>query len=397
MKIDVSLPRRLSAATVAHGLFATQNVVLVFAAARSFPPVEFGRFALLLTLFTLGQGLARGLLGEPLALVPGRAAKRSQELIYLTCVAAAGLGVVMAVLAYGLGFPFVLVGMTTVVAVLADWNRYTYFAKGRPGPVVTSDTLWLVVQLATLLGWHLVVGQIDAIVLFVAWLLGSGTSLAWSTVDLRTFAHSKDAVNARWVTKVGWRFATEYLLMAGPVNLLMLFVAAAGNVEGVGHFKAAQTLVGPLNLLVLTGMSNLTPELARDQSASHQEHRRVWRNYSLAMTVSVSIGLAILMPLPESFLQHLVGAQAEHVKPFIVGLSLERAALGFVLPRLASMRAWDQLVRATRYRLYIGGSVLGAGAVGGIMAGALGVVFASAFVYLVSAMVFRLRNLLVSS
>lgn len=144
---------------------------------------------------------------------------------------------------------------------LQDWQRRYYFVQEKAGSAFIVDVISYGGQVA-LLGIAYVSDMLDVATAF--WIIAGASSAAFAA----GFLHDRLQpvfVHARSVLREGWRTGRDYLAAwqfqwVGTQGVLM-FGAGIVGAEGVGGIRAAQNIVGPINILFLA-MENVVPVVA---------------------------------------------------------------------------------------------------------------------------------------
>lgn len=156
--------------------------------------------------------------------------------------------------------------ITAVIAAmlafqLHDWQRRYYFVKEKAGSAFLIDIISHGGQV-TLLGTAFLLDKLDVAMAF--WII-AGTSFTAFIVGFMRDSLSPVFSHAKKVLRDGWRTGRDYLVAwqlqwLGTQGVLM-FSAGVVGAEAVGGIRAAQNIVGPINILFLA-MENVVPVIA---------------------------------------------------------------------------------------------------------------------------------------
>lgn len=144
---------------------------------------------------------------------------------------------------------------------LQDWQRRYYFVQERPKSALFIDTMSYGAQV-TLLGVCYLNNILNVANAF--WII-AGASFTTFAVGFARDSLIPVFLHAKNVLKEGWRTGRDYLVAwqlqwMGTQGVLMVSAGAIGA-EPVGGIRAAQNIVGPINIIFLA-MENVVPVVA---------------------------------------------------------------------------------------------------------------------------------------
>jgi O-antigen/teichoic acid export membrane protein len=247
------------------------------------------------------------------------------------------------------GAALVAMGLVLPLVVLQDGWRGVLIGAGRPAAAALNDSIWTVSQFAAV-GLLLAAGGSSASALVLTWGLTGGLAAVFGIIQTGALPRLQDT--RRWL--IGhWNqsgfYVAEWVLVLGATQISLLVVAASGSVRDIGALRAAQVLLGPLNLLAISAYDFLMSELARRPKKRKRELVRA------AVLTSGALGLiclswgAVLLALPNSIGRQLLGDTWELTRvvlpasilwacaivlstgPAVVLRVLGRARVGFVI------------------------------------------------------------------
>lgn len=276
--------------------------------ARVLGPEAFGMFVLLQALMIYVNSFQFALIFQPMMSaapqLPGPDRDKYLQGVFalqlsLSCVLGIAVAAV-ALFAHAFGLEK-LVGLapSVIVALIAamlafqlqDWQRRYYFVQEYPKGAFLNDLIsygsQVVLLVLVLLGGRLNVASafwIIAVTSFAAFLIG--------------FLHDRVQPvfsHARAVLSEGWRTGRDYLMAwqlqwMGTQGVLMIGAGAVGA-QAAGGVRAAQNIIGPINIL-FQAMENVVPVIAArhyGQTGLAGLSHYIWR--------ITSIGTALLLPL----------------------------------------------------------------------------------------------------
>ena len=279
--------RRLLAWSLASQVLSSaSNFLMTLLVARTLGAEDFGRFAMVMSIYIFALLLVRASVGQVLLLQPS-ASVGSRSVYAFTSVAAAvvTLGVGLLV---GLSAPLLAITCLAVTSSLVqDGVRYRAFAAGTPRRAVASDAvwcLWMLIPLAaaSVLSTGTVVG-----------LWGSGALVATFAVERAGALRVSLGACRSWAREhrhSAGPYGLESLVFLGSGQVLLVLVAIISGLAAVGQIKAGQLVLSPL-VSIATGLSVATTVLAR------QRYERDGRGPAAVVVVAMSSLLAAVTAL----------------------------------------------------------------------------------------------------
>ena len=364
-----------------QALSSLTNAALSILIARSVDANAFGAFAVCFTIYSLALGCARSLVFEPLAVrfsdapeAEFRAAKKSA----LAAATLFGIGVGLVLLALApvqspeLRDPMIALALTLPGLMLQDALRLAFIAEGRPQAATVNDLVWGVLQLGAAAA--LLLTDIPSATLFVAtWGAAAGVAAADGLVRDRTRPAFRTAF--RWLRAhfdLSRFFVGEYLAIMGAFQVAILLVGVIGGVDDVGALRAAQVLLGPLNILMFAIVSFSIPELVRRKS----EPPRRLVLYALGLSgfhfLGTLIWSALLLALPDSAGRQLLGDAWEGGREVLPAMAVTMAAVGAAIGAACMLRALGAVRETFRQSMLLAPLLLVFGLVGVWQGGAKG-------------------------
>lgn len=334
--------------------FLLSVMVLAVASAR-----EFATFAVGLTAYVFVLQLVRATVGVSITLLysePGTHVDGQR--------AAAGVAVAAAFLAgvatlAGSAWAaqgraqLVVLGLALPFLVWQDVARYACFADGRPELAAAADGLWLALAVAGSIvafasGWA------SATVLLAVW-AASGTVSAF-TAGLRLGLLPHFGAAGRWLgahRALSRQLAVEFLVSAGSHYAVYLVLAGLAGAGQLGRLKAAQTVLGPVVVLILGGAALGVPESVRAADDRRRLRALATRLSLLLGAGAVAWGAAAWVALPRIgpslFPETWSGARA-----LVPGLTLFTVAMGAAIGSTGALRAVNENAWLVRVRAVSG-------------------------------------------
>lgn len=274
----ISRHRHAKWALADQSVVSGSNFVTGIMLARFLGPESFGIFVLLQSVVLYFNSFQSALIFQPMMSAAPQLSDQHrsnylQGVFALQLMLCGGLSLLIGIAAWVI-YAFDLhiklgIDANIVAAVIAallafqlqDWQRRYYFVQEKAGAACFIDTISYGGQVA-LLGIAYVSQALDVAMTF--WIIAAASFTAFIVGFLR---HSLLPVfpHACAVLRDGWRTGRDYLVAwqlqwLGSQGVLM-FSAGVVGAEAVGGIRAAQNIVGPINILFLA-MENVVPVIA---------------------------------------------------------------------------------------------------------------------------------------
>lgn len=309
---------------------------------------EFATFSLCLTTYLLLAVLYRALVLIPVTLLysdershPGttEAEERSATgLGVITGCTAALLILGIAVLVDDQQGQFIVLAAAVPFLFYQDSVRYVAFARGCPSVAAASDGLWFALQLVGS-GFAFTQGWASAQSLFAVWVISGAIAGVVSGRRLRLLPRVSSGVS--WV-RLHWHLCSklflECLVTSGGYYATLYGLVLVSTADQLGHLKAAQTLLGPVSVLLLGGAALGVPESVRSRTDARSLRRFSLRLSFFLTAVSLLCGAVVYVSLP-SFGPSLFPSVWSDARPLIPLLVVFNSALGMSTGPIAGVRA----------------------------------------------------------
>ncbi|MCW2616116.1 MAG: Membrane protein involved in the export of O-antigen and teichoic acid [Frankiales bacterium] len=302
------------------------NLLLSLLVARSLSADGFGAFAVAFTVYAFLVGAGRALIAQPLVV---RYASQGTAAFHDASRSATGAAAALGAVAGGvtlasgflLGGPtgacLVAIGVLLPGLLLQDMWRAVFVSEGRPAAALVNDVAWGVAQFA-LVGCFLLLDQRSAVAMLVGW--GGAALVAAVLGGFQFRGHPQVRSSVSWMRQqrdlVGY-YAASFLAVMGANQLTMLLIAGLGEPSDVGALRAAQVVLGPLNLLGYSISAFALPEISRRQLGGAAALKAAVAISALMVLADVAWGLTLLY-LPDSVGESLLGdswSNAQEVLP----------------------------------------------------------------------------------
>ena len=271
-------PNRATFAVTDQVVSSGSNFLVSVAVGRFGGPSELGGFAVALFVWLAIIGINRAVLTEPLIIVEptldtrsnlrrALAAQLAVGLVLGAVVAAVGL-ILLAVGVPGIGGPLVALGVILPMLLTQDLWRALSFGVHRPDRALVNDLVFTGVQVV-LMGGLIVAGFTSSPWFVVAWGIGATAGVVVGMVQF----HSKPATwpriellrelwpMSRWLLR-------DFATLFGAREAYLLVVAAFVTGAEFGGLRAAESLVGPSYVILLSGGNVGLPGATR----TYREH-----------------------------------------------------------------------------------------------------------------------------
>lgn len=298
-----------------QALSSLTNAGVAIVVALSVDRDNFGAFSLALVTFSFVVGLGRALVGEPFMV---RYSAVDEERRRRAMSRASGTALSFGLLAASACFVVcLLTGGATRQAYLAlalslpglcvqDTWRHMFFAAGRPAAATVNDLVWTVLQFGAL-GVLLLSGNRSMFLITLSWGVSAGIAALAGMVQ--TGVVPRPAATGVWMRQtrdLNAQLAMGYVMNSGSVQIGTYAVGGLVGVVGVGALRAAQVVLGPLNLVFSGFNAFALPMLARRAVAGGRLVRFAVPT-SAALGVLAAGWVAILLLLPDAVGTRILG------------------------------------------------------------------------------------------
>lgn len=297
-------------------LSAASNVILSIIVARSVDAPTFGAFSVAFVTFGIGIALNRSVVGQPLqiryaAAQPDAqrvAIRRAHGLAVVLALALAAVCAAATLFSSGaLSAALLALAVCLPGLLLQDSQRLAFFAIGKAWGAVVIDTIWTVTQFGVLAAL-IVAGRTSVHELILAW----GASAALAAIVGMTMLRAVPQLGAAfgWLREVRdlvRYLLAEYFLGLGASQFSILFVGGIASQQAVGSLRAAQTLLGPLNVLGGACFNFTVPEIARRTHLTSAQRLLAGHAVSGVMGSATIVYVTALLLIPDSLGEQLFG------------------------------------------------------------------------------------------
>jgi O-antigen/teichoic acid export membrane protein len=313
---------------------ALGNAALSLAVAHAVSSIEFGAFALAFSTYAFAIGISQALAAQVVVIRFSSGCSLAEQrrainqAAALTLTIASVMSGCLLVAAEALHPPVreALIGIALFLPALLiqDLWRTVLIAVGRPAAAFLNDLLWSILALG-LAGALVSAERRSAIPYLMAW---GGCALVVAVYGVRQVGGWPDW-RGLWEFTVQHRDLTapllgQWIAISGVSQLALVVIAGIADLRAVGSLRAAQTLLGPVNILAYAASGFAVPEMIRGGLTG----KRLLRSAIVLTLVLFFGGLAwgtVLLVLPGSVGTALLGdtwVSARSVLPLMLLFTL---------------------------------------------------------------------------
>jgi O-antigen/teichoic acid export membrane protein len=360
-----------------QALSSLTNFAIGIGVARLLGIKEFGAFSLAFITYQLVLNASRGMATEPLLvrysdaepLMWRQAAQKatgmatSLGLILGACCVVVGM-----LLPDPLRMAFVSLGMMLPGLLLQDSWRFAFFSAGKGSRAFLNDLVWAM-ALIPALAIAVATRHTDLFWLIAAW---GGSALAAAVVGVlqaRFVPRPFDGVSwLRGNHDLALRYLGENLTLVLGIQLRSYGVGLISGLASLGAIRAAELLLGPVNI-VSFGIANIAvPEAVRLRRRSISR----LRSFCLLIAgglggVAIAFGM-IMLVLPAHYGYQLLGSSWQPAHRLLVPVTLTVVNGGLIIAAITGLRALSAASISLRAQL-VSSSVT---ALGGLLGAGLG-------------------------
>jgi O-antigen/teichoic acid export membrane protein len=375
-----SLGGRAAWTLVDQGVSSLTNAALALVVAGNVGDADFGAFSIALFTFGFVIGIGRAMICDPFVIhfsdVDRRDRRRgAREASGAAAVYGSVTGLACAVVGFMVeghaGAALLALGLSLPGLMVQDCWRYAFFAAGRPRDAAINDTVWAVVQFAAI-GTLLAFGNTSVFLLTLAW--GWAAVAAAVVGAFQAGVLPQPSATVRWfraTRELNVRLGLDYIVNMGALSLSIYLIGGIVGLVAVGSIRAAQVLLGPLQLLSF-GLSAFALPLLSTIVGAGRRLRRIAVALSGGIMVVSVVWVSVLLLLPRSIGEALLGESWAGAGAVLLPIGIVMIATGTTTgPRvgLKALRRADVLLRVTVAQAPF---MIGLGVAGAVLDGARG-------------------------
>ncbi|MGQ7294790.1 hypothetical protein [Quadrisphaera sp. KR29] len=320
-------------------LVSATNLVLSSMVALALTREGFGAFAVAFTVYSLMIGGGRALVAQPLVVRHTADGTGFREAAQAATGASALLGLASGLVAVVVGLTLegdvgpalVAIGLLLPGLLLQDMWRLVFIAQGLPARAFVVDAVWAGGQLAAVAVVR-AIGTATATSLLAAW--GLSALVAALVGGWRFRGHPRVTASARWLAShrdlLGY-YVAGFLTVQGANQVALLLIAGVGSPADNGALRAAQVVLGPLNLLTYALSAFAMPEVARRRLSGRPALLAGAAMSAVLVTATLLYG-ALALLVPDAWGEAVLGESwetgREVLLPSLVGVLAIAAGFG---------------------------------------------------------------------
>jgi O-antigen/teichoic acid export membrane protein len=323
---------RLSWGVADQAMSSLSNFAVSIYIARTLGAAQFGAFSIAYVTYGFALQVSRGLTTDPLLVrfsgtdIPTwrRAIAPCTGAAALTGLATgAGVLAVAALLHGPTRLALLALGLTLPALLLQDSWRFAFFALGRGSQAFLNDTLWTVTLLPALVLLRMT-GHANVFWFVFAWGVTAGVGAAVGPLQARVVPTLLGAWS--WLSQhrdLGVRYVVEGSATSAAAQLRNSSISAILGLAAIGYLQAANTLMGPFQV-ILYGMGLVAlPEAARILRRSPRHMGLFCVCLSVALTLlALAWGGAMMVALPRGLGDKLLGPIWRPTYPLVLPTAL---------------------------------------------------------------------------
>jgi O-antigen/teichoic acid export membrane protein len=300
--------RRLGWGVADQAVSSITNFAVNIYIARELGAVQYGAFGLAYVTYGFALNASRGLATDPLLVrFSGMNIPVWRRAVRSCTGTAAFVGLALGACVLGAAallsgttrLAFIALGLTLPGLLLQDSWRFAFFALGRGSQAFLNDVFWAVAMVPALVVLKLT-GHADVFWFVFAWGAAATAAAAIGPLQARVAPGLSRAAGWLWRQRdLGPRYLAEGASNSGAVQLRTYGLGFILGLAALGYLQAANTLMGPLQILIF-GMGLVAlPEAARILRRSPR-HMPVFCGLLSAGLVLLGFvwGVALLVVLP---------------------------------------------------------------------------------------------------
>jgi hypothetical protein len=248
---------------------------------------------------------------------------------------------------------FLLLAVAIPGLLVQDTLRYAAFARGEPRAALESDAMWFVGMVA-LLVVLIARGEPSAPALLVAFAIPG--VLAGAVQATRERSRPAIAGGPHWISRhrdLSVRYLLDFLSGAGAAQFAAYVLVAVAGVAAVGSIRGAQTIFGPVNILLTGASIVLVPEGRHAAQRSKRSLTKVCLLASASFAAVAATMLGIYLALSPADGRLLLGSTWESARTLVLPVGLASIAGGVLAGPMAGLRSLSAAKALLRIRFII--------------------------------------------
>jgi O-antigen/teichoic acid export membrane protein len=382
-RFAISMIGRFGWALADQVLSSATNFLLSLLVARTVGSRELGAFSMVYATFTFSLGAVRAIAGELLVVrysaVPVNQWREGVERAAGTALTggmAIGLGCLVAGVAVGEPSRtlFAVVGLSLPFLLVQDVWRFAFFARRHGSAAFLNDLVWAAVLFAAF--GALRHADVSSIALFTfAWAAAGSVATIVGVLQLKVLPSGPSAA-ANWLRShrdIAPRFLAEFAVGTGVTSFTLFVIGGIAGLGELGHLRAGEIALGPLNVLFLGAGLVATAEGVRLLAESPRKLVLGSGWLSLTIMACVLAWGAVVLLAPRNIGQVLLRANWDDARALLPPLLVALAGYASGFGAWTGLRSLAAARRSLRAKCIDGSLTLVFGVTGAYLAGARGV------------------------
>lgn len=373
--------RRLSVITIDQAIAGASNLLITLLAAQVLGAASVGLWGIVFLVYIMTNGVSRALICDPLLVHTEEAEERPGEVIGTCTLLGLGLGALLVgaglvarLWQADLGDAFIVLGVCMPLLMFQDLGRYLGFATARPARSVLLDCVWLGVQIAAVV--VLLVADLRTLTWFVVAWAGSGALsgllLFW---QYRGYTIERTIAWLRYTWSFSWKYLISYSATQGAALAGSSAVGALAGARQLGGVTGSVFFARPFGTIQIAAVAATVAEISRSGGERHVARQRAFKISTLTFVIALVNG-AIMVALPDK-IGHAILKQTWHVaQPMLLPTAVQLLALGVITGARAGLLGMRGIRRAVVIDVASTVGILGSTAIGAVINGALGALWA---------------------
>ncbi|WP_028654708.1 MULTISPECIES: hypothetical protein [unclassified Nocardioides] len=371
----------MSLITIDQIISGASNVIVALLSAHLLGVEAFGYFGLLIIILSVGLGVTRSLVGDPVMVHPDDARERPGAPIGAALIVGTAMGVAFAVVALVLfvtDLPLAAESLVVAIGIpallLHDLGRYLGFATQRPSYSLVLDTVWLVL-IAVAMTTLVLLDEVTLLWFVVAW-VGTGATAA----TLVFVQHGPPArgglawLRERW--PYSWRFLMSFTALQGAAAGFSVIVAAVAGARALGAVRGALLLIRPYVTFQTAAVAAGVAEVAN--AGKDGPPSGTLRRTTLIATAIGAVNGALLLVVPDSVGRIILSDTWEATEPLLVPACVQILCLGLIVGPRAHLTGMRRISTVVRLDITATFGIVALGVVGVFVDGAVGAYWGTA-------------------
>lgn len=372
----VTASRRVGAISIDQAVSSLTNLVASVIAAHELSPDQFGAFGIVFATYLVVMFVTRSMVGEVL-LLAGGARARHEGTINLIIAAVLGAGVGLAILlaavliggtvASGLA----VLGIALAGLTLQDGIRYVGFATGKVKIALITDLLWLGFMLGA---YFLISGMKSLSDVTAIWVFSGALAALFSLpfAGLRPISISQLTAWLRDERELMITLAADRGVVSVSQQGVTYIIALLIGLRGNAAYRAAQIVMGPINIVAAGLMTAIVPYLVRTWAERPAALIKEAGRIAIASAILILVLTQAAAHIPDTIGRLLIGHSWLLGKPVLEIMALIIFAQSINFAALSTLRVMGSTRTALIVRLLVVplslGAIALAAALGGIHA-----------------------------